>query len=409
MNLLTMILAGGEGTRIYPLTRDRAKPSVPFGGSYRIIDFVLSNFVNSGIFKIYILTQFKSQSLMQHIKMGWRMSGLENSFIETIPPQMRTGKRWYEGTADSVFQNINLIEEESPDLVLVFGADHIYKMNINQMVDFHIAKKAELTVSAISVPVEQASQFGIIEVDDNWSMTGFIEKPKTKPKTVPGDSTKVLASMGNYIFDSAKLQQLLIEDSQIEVSTHDFGKDIIPKLYPTGSVYVFDFRQNRVPGENERGNSYWRDVGTIEAYFEANLDLIAVEPQINLYNFRWPIRSYFPPLPGAKFIHYSPNRTGHAINSMVSAGTIVSGAEIYESIVGPAARVNSYAKVKHSVLMGYNEIGRGAKINRAIIDKSVKIAPNKVIGYNREDDMKLPGCFISDSGIVVIPKGTVID
>ncbi|MBL0691520.1 MAG: glucose-1-phosphate adenylyltransferase [SAR324 cluster bacterium] len=404
-----MILAGGEGTRLYPLTMERAKPSVPFGGNYRIIDFVLSNFINSGIFKIYVLTQFKAQSLMQHIRLGWRISGMENSFIETIPPQMRTGKRWYEGTADSVFQNMNLIEEESPDQVLVFGGDHIYKMDINQLLRFHEKTKAVLTVSAISVPKEQASQFGIIEVDDNWRMIGFVEKPKQEPKTVPGDPTKVLASMGNYIFDRDILCEVLEEDSKKLDSSHDFGKDIIPTLYPKHEVYVFDFRRNKVPGEDATSSVYWRDVGTIESFFDSNIDLVGVTPEINLYNFKWPIRGYFPAMPGAKFVHYSPSRTGQAINSMVSAGTIISGAEVYESVLGSAVKVHSFSKIKHSVLMGYNDVGRNTRINRTIMDKGAKVGSNLTIGFNREDDLNLPGCMVSESGIVVIPKGVVIE
>ena len=408
LNCLTMILAGGEGTRLYPLTKDRAKPSVPFGGNYRIIDFVLSNFTNSGFFKIYLLTQFKAQSLMQHISLGWRISGIANSFIEPIPPQMRTGRRWYEGTADAVYQNMNLISDHDPEYVIVFGADHIYKMNVSQMLNFHIKRKAALTVSAIAVPLEQAKHFGIIEVDDNWRMTGFVEKPKNKPKTMPGNPSMVLASMGNYIFNRDILANSLISDSENPLSSHDFGKDIIPALYPQEPVYAFNFHQNIVPGETEESKYYWRDVGTIEAFFDANLDLVGFSPQMNLYNSKWPIHSYFPSLPGAKFVHYGPSRTGHAINSMVSAGTIISGAEVYESVVGPGARIHSFSQVKHSVLMGENEIGRNTRLNRVILDKGAKIKENMVIGYNQAEDEKLPGCVVSESGIVVVPKGVVL-
>lgn len=405
MKTLAMILAGGEGTRLYPLTKERAKPSVPFGGNYRIIDFVLSNFINSGIFGIYVLTQFKAQSLMQHIRMGWRASGFDNSFIDPIPAQMRTGKRWYEGTADSVYQNLNLIEDFDPDEVLVFGGDHIYKMNITQMLEFHRDKGSSFTVAAIAVPVDQAKHFGIIQVDENWRMIGFEEKPQQNPKTIPSDPTKVLASMGNYIANTQVLLDALREDADDPDSSHDFGKNIIPSLYATEPVYVFDFRENRIPGEDAVSSSYWRDVGTIESYLDSNLDLVGFNPQINMYNFKWPIRGYFPPLPGAKFVHFSPSRTGHAVNSMVSAGCIISGSEVYESVVGPAVVVHSFSHVKHSVLMGYNEIGRNTRLNRTIVDKGAKIGPNKTIGYDIEADRALPGCFVSDSGIVVVPKG----
>ena len=402
-----MVLAGGEGTRLYPLTGDRAKPSVPFGGHYRIIDFVLSNFINSELYKIYVLTQFKSHSLMKHLRQGWRFSGLHEQFIDPIPAQMRTGKKWYEGTADAIYQNINLIDDEDPDIVCVFGGDHIYKMDVRQMIEFHEEKGAKLTVAAIPVPVEQAHQFGVIIVDENWKMIGFQEKPTENVATMPGDPTKVLASMGNYVFDAKTLVEELTIDVDIAGSSHDFGKDIIPRLLPQDCVYVYDFFTNVIPGDQTNEKGYWRDVGTLESYWEANMDLVGVEPSFNLYNAKWPFMTYTPPSPPAKFVHFSDIRTGHAINSTISPGCIISGALVEQSVLGANVRVHSFSHIQQCVIMGDVEIERGVRIKRAIIDKEVRIPAGTVIGEDPEEDRRR--FFTSESGIVVIPKGAKIE
>ncbi len=407
MQALAMILAGGEGTRLFPLTASRAKPSVPFGGNYRIIDFVLSNFVNSGILRIFVLTQFKSHSLMQHMRQGWRMSGIVNNFIDPIPAQMRTGRKWYEGTADAIYQNLNLIDDTQPENVCVFGGDHIYRMDVEQMMKLHRKKRAELTVAAIPVPVSEAHHFGIIQVDEDWRMIGFVEKPKSNPPTIPGDPDHVLASMGNYIFTRSTLVRELMEDADNPNSSHDFGKDIIPKLFPQGGVYVYDFKQNRIPGQEDQEVGYWRDVGTLDAYWEANMDLVGVHPEFNLYNHRWPVLTYNPPLPPAKFVHFSDLRTGHAINSIVSAGTIISGALVENSVIGYNVRVHSFSHIADSVIMDGVEVGRSAQVRRAIIDKHVRIMPGAKVGYNLERDRER--FTVSDNGIVVIPKGSVVE
>ncbi len=406
-SILSMILAGGEGTRLSPLTSARTKPAVPFGGNYRIIDFVLSNFVNSGLVSIYVLTQFKSHSLMNHLRQGWRVSGVVTGhFIDPVPAQMRTGKRWYQGTADAIFQNLNLIYDSEPDLVCIFGGDHIYSIDVRQMIRFHEKKKAALTVAAIPVPLKEAHHFGIIEVDENWRMIGFEEKPKINPKTIPGDSEHVLASMGNYIFNVDPLIQELIIDAKDEESSHDFGKNIIPKLYPQESVFVYDFHQNNVPGMGERERGYWRDVGTIDTYWESSMDLVQVEPVFNLYNRKWPIRTHWPPTPPAKFVNVGEPHTGHAINAVVSSGCIISGAVVEESILGYGVRTHNSSRIFQSVIMDNVEIGSHARISRAIIDKNVKIAPYTVIGEDLEADRKK--FTVSENGIIVIPKGAEI-
>jgi len=404
--VLTMILAGGEGTRLAPLTGIRAKPAVPFGGNYRIIDFVLNNFVNSDLLQIFVITQFKSHSLMKHLSRSWRVTGLTNRFIDPIPAQMQTGKHWYLGTADAVYQNLHLIHGLDPEHVCVFGGDHIYKMDVRQMLDFHRQHNAKLTVAAIPVPVSQAHEFGVIEVDVNGKMIGFEEKPKANPKTIPGKPGFVLASMGNYIFEAKCLVDVLEEDAKVVDSKHDFGHNIIPKLFPQGDVYVYDFSTNIIRGEKEEAWGYWRDVGTIDSYYEANMDLISIVPPIDLYNKYWPLRSYTPPVPPAKFVHDEANRTGQAISSMVAAGCIVSGSIVYHSILGYNVHVHSHGYIEKSVLMGNNDIGRGCRIRRAIIDKDVKIAPGTVIGEDPVLDKER--FHVSPDGVVVIPKGAMI-
>ena len=404
--VLAMILAGGEGKRLHPLTSVRTKPAVPFGGNYRIIDFALSNFINSGFLKIFVLTQFKSHSLMQHLREGWRLSGLRGHFIDPIPAQMRMGKRWYEGTADAIFQNMNLIKDTDPEHVCIFGGDHIYRMDISQMLRFHKKREADLTVAAIPVPVSEARHFGIIEVDENWCMTGFVEKPQSSPKTMPGQPDMVLASMGNYIFNRLPLEDMLQQDSQDGQSVHDFGRDMIPKMYSGGKVYVYDFSQNHIPGAQPKEAGYWRDVGTIRSYWEANMDLVGIEPQFNLYNQQWPVLTYNPPFPPAKFVHFSDLRTGHAINSMISPGSIISGAMVEKSVMGYNTHIHSFSHVNESVVMNNVVIGRGCKLHRVIIDKHVVIQPGTVIGHDPEEDANR--FETTEDGIVVIPKGAEI-
>ena len=406
-NVLTMIMAGGEGSRLKPLTSDRTKPAVPFGGNYRIIDFVLSNVVNSGFMKIFVLTQFKSHSLLQHMREGWRVSsGIVKQFIDPVPAQMRIGKKWYEGTADAIFQNMNLIDDEDPDQVCIFGGDHIYRMDVRQMLRFHSKRQAVLTVAAIPVPIQDAHHFGIIEVDEEWRMTGFVEKPENAPKTIPGNPDYVLASMGNYIFERGPLVDELKKDSKDKNSDHDFGKNILPKMFPEGNVFVYDFSQNFIPGLEEEEKGYWKDVGTLDTYWEANMDLVGVHPHFNLYNKKWPVLTYIPPLPPAKFVHFSDLRTGHAINSMISSGAIISGALVENSVIGYNVRIHSFAHVEHSVIMNNVSIGRGAKIRKTIIDKHVQIASEVQIGYDLEADKKR--FEVTENGVVVIPKGAEV-
>jgi glucose-1-phosphate adenylyltransferase len=402
--VLGIILAGGKGTRLYPLTRERAKPAVPFGGKYRIIDFVLSNFVNSGINSIYVLTQFRSQSLLQHLSEGWQYGGLLKShFITNVPAQMRTdAESWYQGTADAIFQNINLIEQSAPDYVAIFGGDHIYRMNIASMIDFHIAKQAEVSVAAIPAPRNQAIEFGVIEAGDDDRIMGFHEKKADAP-TMPGDANRVYASMGNYIFSTPTLLNLLKEDEKTPGSRHDFGIDILPKLAGTAPIYAYNFEANRIPGEAEDAVPYWRDVGTIDAYYEANMDLNHVKPALNLYNREWPVRSTSYPDPPAKFVFDEDNRRGEAIDSIVSGGCILSGGLARKSVLGRAVRINTGASVEGCVIMDNCDIGRRAKVRRAILDKNVHIPAGTEVGFDLEAD-RARGWHVTESGIVVIGR-----
>lgn len=404
--VLSMILAGGEGTRLAPLSAVRAKPAVPFGGNFRIIDFVLNNFVNSDLLQIFVLTQFKSHSLMKHLSRTWRVSGLTNRFIDPIPAQMQTGKHWYQGTADAIYQNIQLIRSHEPELVAIFGGDHIYKMDVRQMLDFHRDSGGLMTVAAIPMPLSQAHEFGIIEVDEQGRMVGFQEKPQHDAKTIPGRPDMCLASMGNYIFDASTLVNILEEDACQSRSYHDFGHDIIPQLFARGDVYVYDFSQNIIRGEPEHCIGYWRDVGTIDSYYAANMDLIQVNPVFNLYNRHWPLRCYHPAVPPAKFVHHESHRTGQAVSSMVAAGSILSGGTAYQSILGYNVHLHSYAFVDQCVLMGNNNIGEGCRLHRVIIDKDAVVAPGTVIGEDPEQDRRR--FYVSPEGIVVIPKGSRI-
>lgn len=403
---LAMILAGGEGTRLMPLTASRSKPSVPFGGSYRLIDFVLNNFVNSGIFRIFVITQYKSQSLYLHMKNGWTVSGIPNCFIDSIPAQMRVGKEWYQGTADAIFQNLTFIDEVQGDDVCIFGSDHIYKMDVRQMLDFHRLRHGDLTVAAVRLPSSMAaSKFGVIEVDRDSRMIGFAEKPEV-PREIPGDPGFCLVSIGNYVFRTAVLKQVLREDEQQENSSHDFGKDIIPRLYPKGEVYVYDLSHNSIPGET--GSVYWRDVGSIDAYFEAHMDLLGSNPKFSLNNPGWPLHTYYPPLPPANFTDCD----GHSpriARSLISAGCEIHGATIEHSVLGFSCSVEDSASVEDSVLLGNCKVGRNCRIRHAILDRDVEIADGFSLGYDRAADLKLTASDgairISEGGVIVVAKG----
>ncbi|MCL1945768.1 MAG: glucose-1-phosphate adenylyltransferase [Chitinivibrionia bacterium] len=403
-NVLAMIMAGGEGSRLYPLTRDRAKPAVIFGGKYRIIDFVLNNFVNSGIFKIKVLTQFKADSLIKHLSSGWQLSSMLGQYIDPVPAQMRTGKNWYQGTADAIYQNLNLIYDENPDFVAIFGADHIYKMDISRMLNYHRNNGAVATVAAIPKPIEEASQFGVIQVDQHGQMIGFEEKPE-KPKPMPGNSKMALCSMGNYIFNTGFLIRKLNEDAEDTNSSHDFGKNIIPSIYKEYPVYVYDFYTNVIPGESPQQCQYWEDVGTLEAYYRANMTLHDVVPDINLYNEHWLVRTSSEQSAPAKFVFGSGDttkdkRVGSAIDSIICGGCIISGGEVIRSVLSRNVRVHSFAKVEDSIVFPDVDIGEKAQIRKAIIDKDVHIAPGEKIGFNLEEDKKK--YFVSDEGIVVV-------
>lgn len=404
MRVLSFVLAGGKGTRLYPLTKERAKPAVPFGGRYRIVDFVLSNLVNSGIYSIYVLIQFKSQSLLQHLRDGWEVTGiLKQHFIIPVPAQMRSNdENWYRGTADAIYQNINLIEQADPHIVAIFGADHIYRMNIRQMVEFHELRRADVTIASIPAPREQAKEFGVIETASDGSVIGFHEKIAEAP-TLPTDPTRVYASMGNYIFSTPALLQELRKDAENPDSNHDFGRDILPAMVGRSRVYSFDFQTNRIPGDPPDVEPYWRDVGTIDAYYEASMDLRAIQPALNLYNRHWPLRTagYFDA--PAKFSFDEDGRRGQAINSVVSGSSILSGGIVRNSVIARGCRIHTGAIVDDSVLFDNCDIGRYAKVRRAILDKNVRIAPGDSVGYDLDRDRKR--FHVTDSGIVVV-EGT---
>jgi glucose-1-phosphate adenylyltransferase len=399
---LTFVLAGGTGERLQPLTRERAKPAVPFGARYRIIDFVLSNLWNSGLRSVYVLTQYKSQSLLEHVHSAWAIPrGLDkDQFIVTVPAQMRTGESWYEGTADAVFQNWTLVEDYDPDLVLVFGADHIYKMDVKQMVDFHREKDALATVTCIPVPLVEAKKFGIVQTDEKARITSFLEKPTPeKTPSMPGRPGFALASMGNYIFDALFLRDLLEMNAAV-ASSHDFGKDILPQLAGRGRLYAYDFNTNRVPGAGEV--QYWRDVGTIEAYYDASLDLKSVTPQLDLYNRLWPIRSASSGAAPTKFVFDEDGRRGMAVQSIVGGGTIIAGGYVKDSVIGRNCFVDAGADVRDSVLFDNVRIGRGARVRRAIIDKNFSLGDGDRIGYDGEYDRRR--FHVSETGIAVVPR-----
>jgi glucose-1-phosphate adenylyltransferase len=401
LRTLGIVLAGGKGTRLHPLTRERAKPAVPFGGKYRIIDFVLSNFINSGIYSIYVLTQFRSQSLLQHLSEGWQFGGLlKTQFLIPVPAQMRSpDETWYQGTADALYQNINLVEQSDPHVVAIFGGDHIYRMNIASMIDFHVQRSAEVTVAAIPVERKLAAEFGVIETAADGHITAFHEKNPDAP-TIPGDTERVYASMGNYIFSTRMLLRLLHDDAADESSGHDFGHDILPKLAGKAEIFAYDFQTSRIPGEPADSMPYWRDVGTIDSYYEANMDLRSVTPVLNLYNREWPVRTTAYPDPPAKFTFDEENRRGQAIDSIVSGGCLLSGGVVRNSVLGRSVRVHAGALVEDCVILDNCDIGRRSKIRRAILDKNVRVPEDAVIGYDLERDRL--NHHVTESGIVVI-------
>ncbi|MDR2170907.1 MAG: glucose-1-phosphate adenylyltransferase [Planctomycetaceae bacterium] len=399
-NVLAIVLAGGRGSRLDPLTRDRAKPAVPFGGAYRIVDFTLSNCYNSGLRKILLLTQYKAMSLDRHISIGWSRYFCREmgEYADVVPPQQYIAESWYLGTADAVYQNLFAVEDEQPEHVIILGGDHIYKMNYDKMLQFHIDNKAAATVAAIPVSTNEArGSFGVMEVDANYRIIGFEEKPEF-PKTIPGREDRCLGSMGIYIFNTRTLCDRLCADAVDVGSKHDFGTNIIPSLIGDQPVYAFSFMD-----ENRKMEAYWRDVGTLDSFYDANMDLVSVDPHLNIYDSAWPIYTFHPNLPPAKFVFASELRTGQALDSIVCAGSIISGGLVAKSILGYSCRVNSFSKVESSILFDNVQVARGAKIKNAIIDKEVIIPENETIGYDQNCDRNR-GFTVTENGITVVAK-----
>ena len=395
-----MVMAGGKGRRLYPLTVDRAKPAVPFGGKYRIIDFTLSNCINSAIKKVFVLTQYKSYSLERHIRYGWGFLSNElHEFVVPIPPQQRIDESWYQGTADAIYQNIYSIDKEKAEYLLVLSGDHIYRMDYGDLISYHVRKKADVTVGALEIEKHEASQFGVIEVDEDNKIIGFQEKPKD-PRTLPGDGDKALISLGVYVFSMQPLVEALKRDAEDKKSDHDFGKNVIPGMAKNSEVYAYNFKDKKT-GKS----AYWKDVGTLDSYWEANMDLVSVSPVFNLYAPEWPIRTFQGVEPPAKFVfaqEYDDGRLGIALDSIVCGGTIVSGGRVQNSVLGPNVRVNSFCSVIDSVVMENVDIGRHSQIKKAIIEKGVKIPPNAIVGYHPEEDARR--FYVTESGITVITR-----
>jgi glucose-1-phosphate adenylyltransferase len=403
--ILAVVLAGGEGKRLMPLTADRAKPAVPIGGRYRLIDFVLSNLVNSGILKIKVLTQYKSDSLNTHLARGWRLPQMLDFYVEPVPAQMRMGARWFLGSADALHQSLNVVTDEEPDYVCVFSSDHMYKMDVRQLVDDHIESGAAMTVAALQVERHEATAFGVVGVDEKSQMTSFTEKP-AQPAEIPGKPGWSLASMGNYIWNTATLVSELKRDAQSD-SQHDFGRNILPALLGRVPVNVYDFMKNDIPGASPGERGYWRDVGTVPSYYETNMDLIQVIPRFDLYNPRWPIRTWARPFPPAKFVFADEQnaRVGVATDSLVCEGCILSGGRIDKSVLSPNVRVNSYSQVEESIILEDVSIGRRARVRRAIIDKHVSVPEGMSIGYDHEEDKARGLTVFPEEDLVVVPKG----
>jgi glucose-1-phosphate adenylyltransferase len=408
VKVLAIVLAGGEGKRLMPLTTDRAKPGVPFGGIYRMIDFVLSNLANGGYLKMVVLTQYKSHSLDRHISKTWRMSTLLGNYVTPVPAQQRLGPRWFAGSADAIYQSLNLINDENPDYVIVFGADHIYRMDPRQMVDQHIASGAAVTVAGIRQPKSMSDQFGVIDVDpaNPRTIREFKEKP-TEVDGLPDAPDEIFASMGNYVFTTRALTEAVTRDARDPDSKHDMGGNIIPMLVEKGEACVYDFRDNVIPGSTDRDRGYWRDVGTLDSFYDAHMDLIATVPIFNLYNHEWPIYTNYGSWPPAKFVHGYDDRQGRAVESMISPGVVVSGSLVDRSVVSPNVRINSWAHVEGSVLMEGVQVGRRAVIRNAIIDKNVIVPEGAQIGVDLDRDRKF--YTVSDNGVVVIGKGQQVE
>lgn len=404
-HVLSMVLAGGEGKRLLPLTRDRAKPAVPFGGKYRLIDFALSNLVNGGFRRIVVLTQYKSHSLNVHVARAWRLSSMLGNYVTSVPAQMRRGARWFLGSADALYQNLNILDDEQPDYVFVFGADHIYRMDPSQMLEAHLDTKAGATVSAIRVPVADAHQFGVIQRGETTKIESFLEKPDSPPPS-PDDPDTALVSMGNYIFTTEFLLELLAENADDELSKHDVGGDLIPKAVAAGEAHVYDFTTNLVPGVSERERAYWRDVGTLDSYYAANMDLVSVEPVFNLYNDYWPLYTSDEVAPPAKLVAVAEHGAGQVADTILSEGTVISGAYVRSSVLSPWVRIEPGASVENSVLMRNVVVGSGAVVRNAIVDKNVRIPPGSRIGVDLEEDARR--FTVSTGGIVVLAKNEEI-
>jgi glucose-1-phosphate adenylyltransferase len=405
--ILGVVLAGGAGRRLGPLTADRAKSAVPFGGIYRVVDFTLSNLVNGGLQRICVLTQYKSHSLNRHITTTWRLSSLLDNYVAPVPAQQWLGPRWQAGSADAIYQSLTLIQSDRPGLVLVAGADHVYRMDPNQMIQAHLDWDAGVTVAAIPVPRTAATDFGVIRAAaDGHRIAAFQEKP-ADPPCLHGSPDEAFASMGTYVFDTAVLVEALRKDAADEDSGHSMGGDIIPRLVRDGAAHVYDFLQNKVPGADARDQGYWREVGTIDSYFEAHMDLCAAHPVFNLYNNRWPILTHVPAEPPAKFVHEDGDRAGRAFNSVISHGVIVSGGLVRESVLSPGARVHSWARVERSVMLHNTRIGRHAVVRDAILDKNVAVQAGATVGVDKEHD-RARGFVVSSGGITVVGKGQVV-
>jgi len=402
-----IVLAGAEGKRLAPLTADRAKSAVPFGGLYRLIDFALSNLANAGLWHICVLTQYKSDSLDRHITTAWQLNSLLGNYVAPVPAQQRRGPHWQTGSADAIYQSLNLIDDERPDFVAVVGADHVYRMDPRQMIEAHRAWGAGVTVAAIPVPRTEATEFGVARVaPDGHRIEAFLEKP-SDPPGLPGRLDETFASMGTYVFDTHVLVDALRQDAADEGSLHSIGGEIIPMLTRAGAAHVYDFLANDVPGTNERDHGYWRDVGTIDSYFDAHMDLCAVAPVFNLYNDKWPILTWVPPQPPAKFVHEESDRTGQAIDSVISNGVIVSGGLVRNSVLSPGVRVGSWARVERAVVLHNSRLGQRAVVENAILDKNVVVMEGAVVGVDKEQDRER-GFVVSDGGITVVGKGQVV-